>query len=374
MDDLFKIFIQNRDVKSGTIELYSQIIKDYSKFLDKTPSEWISEAESEEEKDDPPIRMRNRSIKKYLLNYKDHLVERDLSPRTISTRLTVVRFFYSDFNIDLPRSRSKKIVYKEGIEDLPSRDEIKLALSFSNIKYQSVILLMLSSGMRSSDIRALKYSDFLTSLKDYIKIPKKRFISVDEVVDLLEETSEIIIPTWRITAIKTNTKFFTFSSPESLEKIIEYLKSEPPKTLNRYLFRSGRYPDKPISSRAFMGYFNYLNKKCGLGKPYKQNKLRSHALRKYFGTTLGRVGLQQLTIDRLMAHKVDAVTDAYIKPDITSLKEQYMQCVEELSIENVKVKVYEVDSKDKKRLDSLEKKYEELLKLHEEKDEYNKLP
>ncbi|WP_048190753.1 phage integrase N-terminal SAM-like domain-containing protein [Methanobacterium sp. SMA-27] len=130
IDDLFKIFIQNRDVKSGTIELYSQIIKDYSNFLNKTPSEWITEAESEE---DERIRMRNRSIKKYLLDYKDHLSERDLSPRTISTRLTVVRFFYSDFDIELPRSRTKKIVYKEGIEDLPTRDDLKLALSYSNI-------------------------------------------------------------------------------------------------------------------------------------------------------------------------------------------------------------------------------------------------
>lgn len=35
MNDLIKIYFQNRDVKPGTIDLYSQIIKNYSNFLIK---------------------------------------------------------------------------------------------------------------------------------------------------------------------------------------------------------------------------------------------------------------------------------------------------------------------------------------------------
>jgi len=39
MNDLFKIYFQNLDVKPVKIELYSQIIKDYNNFLIKKPSE-----------------------------------------------------------------------------------------------------------------------------------------------------------------------------------------------------------------------------------------------------------------------------------------------------------------------------------------------
>jgi hypothetical protein len=42
----------------------------YCNFIEKTPTELIDEAEKEE---DLQIRMRNRSVKKYLLDFKDYM-------------------------------------------------------------------------------------------------------------------------------------------------------------------------------------------------------------------------------------------------------------------------------------------------------------
>ncbi len=76
-DHLVKSFIQNRNLRKGTIALYLQNIRNYSNFLGKTPTEWINEAEYEE---DQRIRMRNRKIKQYLLDFKDYLTENNYSP------------------------------------------------------------------------------------------------------------------------------------------------------------------------------------------------------------------------------------------------------------------------------------------------------
>lgn len=66
-DPLIKEYIQNHNIKPNTIIRFTRGITLYSEFLDKTPEQWISEAEEQEEK---WIRMRRRSIKKYLLDWK----------------------------------------------------------------------------------------------------------------------------------------------------------------------------------------------------------------------------------------------------------------------------------------------------------------
>ena len=53
------------------------------------------------------------------------------------------------------------------------------ALSYANLKYQAIILLMSNSGMRASDVRCLKYSDLLSSLNDYLKTPITDMVNVE---------------------------------------------------------------------------------------------------------------------------------------------------------------------------------------------------
>jgi integrase len=283
--------------------------------------------------------------------------------------------FYSESDIILPVIRFKKNIRKETFEDLPTKEEIRKVMTFANIKYQSVILLMLSSGMRASDIRALKYHDFLISLKDYIKLPKSGYLPIDVVVDLLEENrKDLIVPVWKLTAIKTSTPFITFSTPESLKLLINYLKIYNPTDPRQYLFPSKRYPDQPIGSRAFAYYFKWLNELADLGKPDRQIKFRSHALRKYFASTLSQAGVQQLTIDRLLAHSVGDLAEAYIKPTAKGLMDQYLPCIKALSIEDTEVHILE--SPEYKELKSLRKEVNEMKALmdKERKDKIKELP
>ncbi len=96
------------------------------------------------------------------------------------------------------------------------------------------------------------------------------------------------------------------------------------------------------------------------------------SVRKYFATTLYKVGLPQLSIDWFLGHKIEKTTAAYFKMDTESLKNQYIKCIKDLLIEQLEIKT--LDSEDKKRLSELESKYEELLKIVNDKNEYHELP
>ena len=55
-----------------------------------------------------------------------------------------------------------------------------------------------------------------------------------ELIEIVEEKrlkNQLMIPTWHITRIKTEMSYVTFSSPESLTAILDYLKTDHPKSL-----------------------------------------------------------------------------------------------------------------------------------------------
>jgi len=372
-DQLFKLLIQNRGIKTGTILRYKAYLELYCNFLGKTPTQLIDDAEKQE---DEGLRMRSRNIKKYLLDFKEHLEKNNYSPKTINSTLTIIRSFYNEFEIQLPRMNLRKKYKKEVAEDIPNKKDIRFALKYVNPKYKAIILIISSSGMGSAEVRSLTYGHLLISLKDYLNYPKNTFVSVDDLIQLVEEKEKEnipIVPIWKITRIKTETPIITFSTPESLTAILEYLKIDPPEKLESFLFRSNRKKETELGGIPLSQYFKKLNDKCGFGEPDRQVKFRSHAVgRKYFATTLNDVGIPQLTIDFFLGHSIDDTTEAYIKPKVETLKNHYLKCIKSLSIEDVEVRVLE--SEDKKRLNELENKYKELEQILIDDGKIEKLP
>lgn len=71
--------------------------------------------------------MRQRNIKKYLLEYNEFLESKGYSPRTIVSAITITRTFYKEFDIQLPNQKLNRKYRQETIDDLPSIDEIRKA-------------------------------------------------------------------------------------------------------------------------------------------------------------------------------------------------------------------------------------------------------
>jgi len=67
--------------------------------------------------------------------------------------------------------------------------KIKTALEYCNPKYKAIILLMISNGMGSSEIRSLTIKDLIKGLN----LPISTSFSIDDIVNLDPE-NDLIIP------------------------------------------------------------------------------------------------------------------------------------------------------------------------------------
>lgn len=334
MDSMVKEFFLAKNIRESTKKHYLVRLRYYCSFIDKTPSQMIEEAEDEEEE---RLRMRKRKIRKYFLSWLEELQTKGYSRNSIGSLFTSVKTFYRFFEIELPQvSIELKKDNNKSFEKIPTKEDIKIALNFANIKYKAMILLMSSSGMGSSEIRNLTYGNFLESIKEYYKPTKNEQFDIAQISEVLQGKRNVI-PTWKITRFKTGMPYITFSTPESLEALLVYMNSrhneQPFTSLDDWIFVSN---GTQMSGHVLSTYFRRINEKAGFEKLKHSVFFHTHALRKFFGTTLHKKGIQRLNYDFMMGHKIDQIAEAYIKPNVDSLKLEYMQCLEDLSIESVK--------------------------------------
>jgi site-specific recombinase XerD len=204
-DQHFQDWVKSRNIRESTIIVYCRSIKDYCKFIGKNPTELITEAEDEE---DQRLRLKDRKIKRYLLDYHQHLRDKDLSYYTVKRHITTVKNFYREYEIQLPRLsiRSPGQTHQMST-DLPGKKDIGLALRNCNKKYQSIILLMASSGMGRAEVKHLKIKDYFTALN--------RPVNVGEIESILAGNDNDLIGCWKVTRFKTGMPYYTFNSPKA---------------------------------------------------------------------------------------------------------------------------------------------------------------
>ncbi len=369
-DPILNEFIDNRNLSDDTELRYRIIIRDYCNYTGLTPEQLINEAEKEEE---TGIRLRKRRIKQYLIGFKKYLQDKDHSELTVKNSLSVIRSFYHEFEIELPYTRSKKRYAKQQTkEDLPKKKDIVHALKFCNLKYSAIIYLMASSGMGTSEVINLTFTDFLKSIETYINGSR----DIEEITSILKrkaDNKELVISTWNITRIKTRMPYTTFSTYESIEAILLYLKSSSA-IEDEYLFRS-QQTDKQIPRKTFGNQFNIINYRAGFGKVDRQIFFRSHNLRKYFTNVLHKNKVTKERIDWMLGHQIDSTSDSYFKSDITDLKEEYIRCIPDLSIEETEVKSYKSHEfiKVESELEDTKKRLKRIERFMEEKERTDNL-
>lgn len=237
---------------------------------------------------------------------------------------------------------------------------------------------MSTSGMGSSELRSLTMQDFRDGLKE---IGVKHTDSIRSIKRKVERNPDTLI-SWNIQRVKTGQPFYTFSTPEALSFILEYLETIRGRA-HKYLFTS--YLGTPMSSGMITYNFTRANDLAGLGRDPQGNVFfHSHGLRSFFASMLYKAGLPQLTIDWFLGHKINRVTEAYFKADRESLKNEYMKIVPELTFtEPVETRVLtddklkEYEERDKKREaenQQLRKDVEELKRQMNRRDDLEKLP
>lgn len=372
-EPIFQEFCSNRELGKSSIRGYKYALQKYSDFTNKTLDELIEEAEDEMYDN---VKFRKRKINSYLNGFKSHLEELGVARSSKNHIIMLVRSFYNEFDIQLPRlkrKKSRKASIPETIEVLPTMDEIKKFMEYCNNVYKAIVLTGLSSGMSRAELSSLTFKHFYNAM-ELDKYP----IDIPELIEKANpkvKREKAFVPLWQIKRIKTDHPYFTFSSPESIDRIIVYLEDLNYKfpdfkpNLNDKLFRSLK-TNNPLTTSDIGGMYVYINKKRGFRKNGAHYVIRPHSLRKLFASTLEKARVQHLTTRWLLGHSIDRTTSAYFKADPEALKEEYVEVLDQLTTDKVQIKIINKYEEIKQDFNALNRKFDFVIDKGRLPEEY----
>jgi integrase len=349
-DELVKEFF-DRVISESTKTQYILVFKNYSNWRGQLPSEFIEEADVEQNKN---IKLKKRKIKRDLIDYINFLKDEGKTQHTVNTYLKCVKALYRDNDVilppKLPTAFSKDVLIRNGIEELPTLDDVKILYNAGDLRDKAIILLQLSSGLPASDTRHLTYKDFARAMK----LPIRNVFNVQRDIDeLKDKEDDQLIGFWKLNRYKTVILFNTFNSPESTKAILTYLewrmrsKRRKIESYEDYLFTS--HYNRKLDKIGFNKIYDRLNDKVGFKRRNNNYRfLTSHQLREIFTTTLFRNRVDKLRVDFLVGHRINQQDSAYFRSNHEDLSRDYLKCLPYLSLENVETKT--IESEDVKEL------------------------
>ena len=187
---LFQKFCKERNIKEGTMKGYDSALKKYISFHHKSIDYLINEALKDEEKRIP---LKERKIKKRLLEYRSFLLSSNMSPNTAKTYFSKLKTFYLHFEIELPHLPDAKYnkIYETNYLDLPTKEHIKQALELIAEYYLSLIELYrallnrLDNSVNFLMIRCISFAHKLVREQMSIKLlPKSQQAEIMAMVSI----------------------------------------------------------------------------------------------------------------------------------------------------------------------------------------------
>ena len=322
-DYLFLGFCTNRNIKDSTIKSYRSAILKYESFHKMAMDDLIGEAIKE---DESLIPLKNRCIKRRLLDFRAFLLDSDLSISTVRTYFSRIKTFYRHFEIELPYLNDirRDGEYLSSYDDLPTKSDIRRACDISSLDFIAVILFISSSGCAKAETLSLTVGDFIKATEDYHDGG-----SFDDVLECLENRRDVV-PTFYLKRVKTNKFYHTFCSPEASHHIVKYLRSRDKLSLDDKVF--------DFTDASLIYNFKKVNDSLDMGFVGRYRFFRAHSLRKYHASN---IGLSKDHIDELQGRAKTKVHEAYIKTNPKKLKEIYMRAMHNVMVFDEWIEKYE---------------------------------
>lgn len=342
-------WLTNIDAAKSTRFSYITFMKIYCECNNKTPTELVNESIKGIKRGLLPA---ERNEGTYISKFKECMKKAGYSEKSFYQGLSAVKSFYSAFDIVLSKSASrlkKPHVMKENQNFLVKEDVKKLIVNAKTLKHKAEILCMASSGMAIREIANLKVG----------------MVNIDqEGIGTVTHRRQ-----------KTGTDYVTFLSPEATKALNDYWdeRNRDPATAVKgktdYAFVTNNNQSKgnQISPVTEAWHFQKLGEKLGYESTAQCKdrkgfvKSRSHALRKFFATTLENAGVPKAKVDYMLGHSRSSSDVAYFNVDVDLLKQLYIQYLPFLTFEKaISVAPFE------KQLEELKKQNEGLQKRAEE--------
>ncbi len=250
--------MQLRNYSEHTQRVYGRVVREFLSYTGKT-------VEVMDEQD----------VRKYVL----HLMESGLSKRTINSYQSAIRFFFGvTLNhcmnyLQMPRMKEDKT-----LPEILSRDEIASLLGHcGNLKHKAMFALAYGSGLRVSEICALRVQDIDSKeMRVFVKSGKR------------------------------NKDRYTLLSQYTLEVLRDYWRHYHPNHPEGLLFPGWRNLS-PLTSKSINLAFGKWLRIAGITK-----KVSIHSLRHSFATHLLENGTDLFTIKELLGHSSINSTTVYL--------------------------------------------------------------
>ena len=312
-DYLFLGFCTNRNIKDSTIKSYRSAILKYESFHKMAMDDLIGEAIKE---DESLIPLKNRCIKRRLLDFRAFLLDSDLSISTVRTYFSRIKTFYRHFEIELPYLNDirRDGEYLSSYDDLPTKSDIRRACDISSLDFIAVILFISSSGCAKAETLSLTVGDFIKATEDYHDGG-----SIYDVLHSLENRRDVV-PTFYLKRVKTNKFYHTFCSPEASHHIVKYLLTRENISLEDRVF--------DFTDASLIYNFKKVNDSLDMGFVGRYRFFRAHSLSKDH-------------IDELQGRAKTKVHEAYIKTNPKKLKEIYMRAMHNVMVFDEWIEKYE---------------------------------
>jgi integrase len=322
--ELIDAFHKRSGHSPATIKTYRTVFKKYREFHNMSLCELLDEAISEQEQQLPINRL---SIYDRILSFRDFLTEnsKGTTPYTSESK---IKTFYRYNRVEVPfipplNVRAVKRNGLIGFEDLPTKDELRLALEFADDNMKLWILVLLSSGSSRADAKSITNRTFFEGTKSYH--------NKDSFPDALEYLAgcDDVVCTCRLFRQKTNKPYYTFLNPECVQEIARVKLKQKDFDLDTPLLK---YTLSHINYK-----FKLLNDYLGFGEVSGSVRLRPHMLRKFHASYLNQSSLEDDLlnmddVDVLHGRRRNKTRESYFKENPEYLKLKYVRVMDNVSL------------------------------------------
>lgn len=321
--ELLTKFFNERNIKSSTRKGYDATLTRWFRYTNGKYDSLQDCIDFYMKEEDEKIPMRNRSIKKELLGYREWLLEdkaikSDKSVRSYFSKLGTI---FRHYGIEMPQLPQVKMEkgYVSSYNDLPTHSMLKSACEQSPLDLKAIILFMSSSGSAKAETLSITVEMFLTGCNDYLETPADE-TNIQDTLKALTDKHDIV-PLIYLRRIKTDKWYFTCCSPEASYMIIESLKTRKNLQWEDKLFE--------YTSSLLLTKFQEINDNNNWGYVGAYRRFRSHALRKFMASN---IGLPRDQVDSFQGRSKDMIQEAYFKQDPKALKKIYLEAMHRVMI------------------------------------------
>lgn len=267
----FEDILSLRDLAESTISNYLSFLNQFLDFIEKHLGGRLPEDVTWED------------VRLYIHHLKD---DRKLNPRSINPHIAQLRdFFRYVLHREWDPYQVPFLRYKEYLPDVPTKQEMeRIIFSMPFSKYQCVITLMYSAGLRVNEALNLRYRDISFS-RMQIHVTETKNRSERKAI-LAEKTRNLIYWHW--------------------------VRSGKPDK-NEFLFPSQK-PGQHLSDESVRRKMKEHLDSIGMG----DRGFTPHSCRHCFGLTLYELGVDLLAIRDAMGHKSINSTTVYVSLGIGS--------------------------------------------------------